>query len=117
MDFSRQIAPYGRIVRVPASRGVHLGIKSGRQSGLRLGYSQIANPIHLMRKGTCSYRKALYLMCRNVAANLSRCPRPEPYVDRLGRCLGNLRAAFDIITGRLDPARILSFDPARGGGR
>lgn len=113
VDFSRQIARHGRVVKLPASRGVHLGIKSGRQSGLRLGYSQIANPIHLLRKGTCSYRKALHLMGRNVAANLARCARPEPYVDRPGRCLGNLRALLDLVTGRLNPRRILSFEPLR----
>ncbi|WP_246696997.1 glycosyltransferase family 2 protein [Methylobacterium planeticum] len=117
VDFSRQIARHGPILKVAASRGVHLGIKSGRQSGVKLGYSQIANPIHLVRKGTCSHRKALFLMSRNIAANLSRCARPEPSVDRLGRCLGNLRAALDLITGRLDPTRILAFDGSEGAHR
>ena len=52
-----------------------------------------------------------------VAANLARSVRPEPYVDRAGRCLGNVRAALDLMTGRLDPARILSFGASGGGKR
>lgn len=109
VDFSRQLARYGRIVRVSAARGVHLGVKSGRQSGLRLGYSQVANPLYLMRKGTLSWKRAAYLMSRNVAANLYGSVRPEPYIDRAGRIAGNALAFVDLITGRLAPTRILSM--------
>ncbi len=109
VDFSRQLAGVGRIVRLAAARGVHLGIKQGRQSGVRLGYSQIANPIYLSRKGTCPWRQALYIMSRNVAMNLARSLRPEPYVDRAGRVVGNLTAMRDLVIGRLDPQRILEL--------
>jgi GT2 family glycosyltransferase len=54
VDFSRSMAAHGRIVKISAARGVHLGVKSGRQSGRRLGYSQVSNPLYLVRKGTCS---------------------------------------------------------------
>src|SRR6202040_3955084 len=58
IDFSRRVLPYGRIVRSKSLRGVHLGIKLGRTSGVRFGYSQIANPIYLTRKGTMSRKHA-----------------------------------------------------------
>ena len=109
VDFSRGLARHGHVLKVAAACGVHLGVKSGRQSGVRLGYSQIANPVYLVRKGTCSPQRALYLMSRNVAANLVRMLRPEPYVDRLGRALGNGRALLDFVTGRLAPSRALSL--------
>lgn len=109
VDFGRQLAPHGRIVRSSACCGVHLGIKSGRQSGVRLGYSQIANPLYLVRKGSLNRRHALYLMSRNIAANIGKSLRPEPWVDRRGRLRGNLRAIADLARGRLDPARAASL--------
>lgn len=109
VDFSRQLARIGRIVKLAAARGVHLGIKQGRQSGVRLGYSQIANPVYLSRKGTCPWPQALYIMSRNVAMNLVRSLSPEPYVDRAGRVIGNLTAMRDLVIGRLDPQRILEL--------
>ena len=109
VDFSRQLAREGRIAKLSAARGVHLGIKQGRQSGIRLGYSQIANPIYLSRKGTCPWPRALRQMSRNVAMNLARSLNPEPYVDRAGRFAGNLKAMRDLVTGRLDPQRILEL--------
>ena len=109
VDFSRQLAREGRIVHLAAARGVHLGVKQGRQSGVRLGYSQIANPIYLSRKGTCRWGRALGQMSRNVAMNLARSLKPEPHVDRRGRFAGNFRAVRDLIAGRLDPQRILDL--------
>ena len=52
IDFARSIAPYGRVVKSMLLRGVHLGVKRGRTSGVKLGYSQIANPLYMLRKGT-----------------------------------------------------------------
>jgi GT2 family glycosyltransferase len=109
VDFSRQLAREGRIAKLSAARGVHLGVKQGRQSGVRLGYSQIANPIYPSRKGTCPWPRALRQISRNVAMNLARSLNPEPYVDRAGRFAGNLKAMRDLVTGRLDPQRILEL--------
>jgi GT2 family glycosyltransferase len=109
VDFSRRVAAYGRIVKVPAARGVHLGVKSARQRGIQLGYSQVANPVYLMRKGTYGARYAAALMSRNILANFGRALWPEAHVDRTGRALGNLRAIVDLIDGRLHPQRILSL--------
>jgi GT2 family glycosyltransferase len=109
VDFSRQLARQGRIVKLGAARGVHLGIKQGRQSGVRLGYSQIANAVYLSRKGTCPWPRSLRQMGRNVAMNMTRALRPEPYIDRAGRLKGNLKAFRDLVAGRLDPQRILEL--------
>jgi GT2 family glycosyltransferase len=109
VDFSRRVAAYGRLVKVPSARGVHLGVKSGRQRGVQLGYSQVANPVYLMRKGTYGARRATALMTRNILANFGRAFWPEVDVDRAGRALGNLRAMLDLLDGRLHPGRILSL--------
>ena len=109
VDFSRAMARHGAIVRCGAVFGVHLGTKKGRSRGLPLGYSQIANPVHLIRKGTMAPGRALRLMSRNLAANLGRSLCPEPWVDRPGRLRGNLRALADLARGRLAPTRILEL--------
>lgn len=109
VDFSCQIAQFGRLVRNDLLRGVHLGAKAGRSVGLRLGYSQIANPIYLTRKGTMSWGHARWLMCRNVAKNLARSVIPEPWVDRRGRLKGNLLGLLDLLRGKASPGRILQL--------
>jgi GT2 family glycosyltransferase len=109
VDFCRQIAPRGEIVHSTTLRGVHLGSKRGRTSGLRFGYSQIANPIYLWRKGNMTPRKALRLIAGNVAANILGSLREQEFVDRRGRLKGNGIALVDLMKARLDPQRILSF--------
>lgn len=110
LDFSRQLAAHGAIVRFSRLRGVHLGTKgSGRSPGLRLGYSQIANPVYLARKGTMGWPLARRHMARNLLANAARSLAPEPWVDRRGRLRGNLLAIRDWARGRVDPRRILDL--------
>jgi glycosyltransferase involved in cell wall biosynthesis len=109
VDFSRQLSAEGRIVRSTALFGVHLGTKTGRTKGVCLGYSQIANPAYLIRKGTMSPRRALRMMAQNVGANLLRGLRPEPWIDRRGRLKGNLLALRDLVTGRMTPERALAL--------
>ena len=105
VDFSRRLAAHGRIVRSEACRGVHMGVKRGRSPGTRLGYSQIANPVYMWRKGTLSGSRACAQMGRNIAANLSKSLNPEPWVDRGGRTRGNLLALTDLLRGRIAPQR------------
>lgn len=106
VDFSRQLARYGQVVKSSRMQGVHLGTKTGRSRGVPLGYSQIANPIYLCHKGTMRWRHAFKLMSRNLAANILRAPRPEPWIDRAGRLRGNLVALRDLALGRLAPTRV-----------
>src|SRR6202022_2881101 len=101
IDFALRMAPHGRVTKSEALRGVHLGIKVGRTSGVRFGYSQIANPIYLIRKGTMPRRYANKIMWRNIAANLARSLYPEPWIDRRGRLKGNLLALVDLMRGQI----------------
>ncbi|CCF00121.1 probable glycosyl transferase (plasmid) [Sinorhizobium fredii HH103] len=106
IDFTSQLRRHGRVVGLSTLRGVHLGLKIGRVSGERFGYSQVANPIYLIRKGTVPASFALPLMGRNIAANLVRSLWPEPYVDRRGRLRGNLTALAHVLKGRIEPEYI-----------
>lgn len=106
IDFSRRLAPHGRIVACAQLRGVHLGTKRARVAGVRLGYSQVANPVYMMAKGSLSPAYGLRQMAANLAKNLLRAPRPEPWVDRRGRLRGNLLALADLLRGRMSPGRI-----------
>lgn len=109
VDFSRQAAPFGRIVKSVRLRGVHRAVKSGRTKGTRFGYSQVANQLYLARKGTITARLALIYGGRNVLANLYRSVRPEPFIDRRGRLFGNLLGLIDIARARSRPERILEL--------
>ncbi|TXI11419.1 MAG: glycosyltransferase [Rhizobium sp.] len=110
VDFSRLVAHYGQVVSVRQLEGVHLGTKGGRSGGLRLGYSQIANPLYLMRKRTMSVPQATMQIVRNLAANLIKVWRPEPWVDRKGRLRGNVIAFRDLLKGRLAPQNIEAME-------
>ncbi|MDR3508842.1 MAG: glycosyltransferase [Caulobacteraceae bacterium] len=110
VDFSRAlVARGGLILRTPLCRGVHLGTKGGRTSGLRYGYSQIANPLHLARKGTMTPWRAAWQMAQNLGANWTKVLKPEPWVDRRGRVKGNFIGLMDLLRGRLRPQNILNL--------
>ncbi|NLS17626.1 lipopolysaccharide biosynthesis protein [Rhizobium sp. P40RR-XXII] len=110
VDFSRLVAHYGQVVSAKQLEGVHLGTKGGRAGGVRLGYSQIANPLYLMRKRTMSVPQAAGQIGRNLAANLIKVWRPEPWVDRKGRLKGNVIAFRDLLKGRLAPQNIEALE-------
>lgn len=108
IDFAARI-PGGRI-KTDAFAGVHRGAKSGREtSGRKLGYSQLANPWYLWRKGTMRAGFAAKLAFRNLAANHVKMFRPEPWIDRGARASGNWLALAHILTARARPDRILDL--------
>lgn len=115
VDLACRLGAFGDVVGTESARGVHLGVKAGRGPGVRLGYSQVANPLYIHRKlrslGTDTYSlsHALKLVSRNVLANMAHAFRPEPFVDRRGRLKGNLLAFRDLLNRRLAPERILEF--------
>ncbi len=109
LDLSGRIVRLGRVVYTPVCRGVHLGSKSGRTSGVRLGYSQIANPVYLARKGSCPTPRALRFVGRALIGNAARSTRTNELFDFRGRFRGNLIALADLIRGRIDPRRILEL--------
>jgi hypothetical protein len=104
-DFGARVARDGRLIKLGAALGAHMGVKRGRVSGRRLGYSQIVNPAYMRAKGTMSARDAARQALRNVVANLTKSLTPEPYIDRRGRVLGNARGLFDLARGVCEPER------------
>lgn len=109
IDFTARMRAKGRVVWLNTLYGVHLGAKGGRVSGVRFGYSQIINPVYLVRKGTVSLRFAFNLIWRNIAANLVKSLWSEPYIDRRGRLKGNVIAAGHLLRGRVEPEYILKL--------
>ena len=109
IDFTRALGRHGTILRLEGARGVHLGVKAARTPGLRLGYSQVVNPVYLARKGTFPWNHALPSAARHCAINLARSLWPEPEVDRWGRFRGNMLGLWDLLRGRAAPSRILSL--------
>lgn len=109
VDFSRQLGAHGKVVKAQHLRGVHMGTKVGRTPGKRLGYSQVANRIYLRDKGNISWFQAWDGILRNVAANLIKSIKPEPWVDRRGRLSGNLTALKDLVSGKIHPGKILDL--------
>jgi GT2 family glycosyltransferase len=109
IDFTRRLGAHGAILRLAGARGVHLGVKAARTPGLRLGYSQVINPLYLARKGSFPWSHAVPSAARHCLINALRAPWPEPHVDRLGRLRGNLAALWDLARGRAAPGRILSL--------
>jgi GT2 family glycosyltransferase len=114
-DFSRRLAMFGSVLRIETARGVHLGVKAGRTPGLRLGYSQIVNPLYIykklrvLRNGSYPLRHAMGQISRNLLANLLYSFSPEPFVDRRGRLKGNMLAVVDLLMRRAHPERILEL--------
>lgn len=109
IDYTYQVGRNGRNALATELRGVHLGVKRGRTSGKRFGYSQVANPVYLLGKQTIPRDRAYKIMWRNVAGNALRSLRPEPHIDRRGRLLGNLIALKDVMLGRSAPERCLEL--------
>jgi GT2 family glycosyltransferase len=111
-DFGARLAKRGgRLVKCGNARGVHMGVKSGRLAGDRLGYSQVINPIYMLRKGTMTFRQATAQMGRNISINVARAMWPEPFVDRRGRLRGNLRGIADVLRGQIEPERAAAIRP------
>ncbi len=116
IDFAHGLE--GAKVKCDALVGIHCGVKSGRESnGGLLGYSQIANPYYLVRKGSMPPAFALKLSIRNILSNHVRALRPEPWIDRRGRMKGNWIALFDLLRGRSAPERILELSSPASKGR
>lgn len=106
VDFTHQLSWRGRLVKTSELTGIHMGARSGKTSGKRLGYSQIANVIYLRRKGTMCPWLGERLLFQNIVSNVVRSLWPEHDIDRRGRLVGNLLALRDLVTGRIDPERI-----------
>lgn len=109
-DFSRRLRRHGRIGRLSSAACVHLGAQSGgRTDHFRYGYSQIANPVHLLRKRSIPPRRLWYLIGRPIASNVVGAAVGSGRRDRRERLQGNRKAMSDLLRRRLNPAAILSL--------
>jgi hypothetical protein len=107
VDFAGRVLARGRMVATDAFAGVHCGVTRGRMPGRRLGFSQIVNPVYLMRKGSMRRSHAITLLLRNLAMNHVRALAPESFVDRRGRVVGNWLGLAHLLSGRADPMTVL----------
>ena len=98
-------------VELKNSVAVHLGWRSGRVSGVRLGFSTVVNPVYLMRKaGTFSFAHIVvhyWLRCLvgNVLGILTR----DKDCDRWGLLKGNLLGYWHLLSGKCDPEYIIQM--------
>lgn len=105
-DFGARIRKSGgKLVKAMSLKGVHMGVKSGRVSGVKLGYSQIVNPLYLKNKNSMSTSQVVDHIFRNMTSNIIRSFYPEKYIDRRGRLRGNIMGVFDILKGVAAPER------------
>ena len=104
-DFSRLAGKSGRLVACSTLLGVHLGLKSGRVSGRKFGYSQVVNAWYLRKKGILSMREAWSNIGKALLMNGAKSFRSEKHVDRLGRFIGNLIGVGDLVLGRGRPEK------------
>lgn len=108
-DFTARAKSFGKMIYTPDCCGVHLGTRSGRVSGVRFGYSQIANPLYLWRKGTMESATCLRFVARHLVANSVRTLQRSELNDYSGRLRGNALALRDIVRGTCHPTKILSL--------
>jgi len=106
-DFGAQVARRGRIVRLSTACGIHLGFRGGRVPGVRLGYSQVVNPLYLHRKSNMTLSKAAAHIGKNILANAVRSFILKDGEDRIGRLKGNALGVADVLRGRLEPEKVL----------
>jgi glycosyltransferase involved in cell wall biosynthesis len=104
-DFSRSAGKIGRLVKCNAMVGVHLGLKSGRVSGTKYGYSQVVNAWYLREKGILTSKEAWSNTARALLANGAKALWPEKHIDRLGRLKGNLIGLGNVMLGHCRPEK------------
>jgi hypothetical protein len=109
-DFARRLMRRGPIAKVDDCVIVHRAAASGgRQSHVRLGYSQVMNPVYLARKGSFPTWLAAEQIFRPVAKNIVHSVRGPSATWRRERLSGNVKAVRDIVGGRISPERIAAL--------
>lgn len=108
-DFSDSCRTYGAIVSWPTATAVHLGVRSGRVSGRRFGFSQIVNPYYLAKKR--SDRPRVVQVIRRywlpaLVANTIGLIMCDSSTDRAGRLYGNILGLKHVCTGTCDPSAV-----------
>jgi glycosyltransferase involved in cell wall biosynthesis len=107
-DYGFRVSEGKGVIRLPTARCVHLGIRSGGRVSLHIfGYSQIANPLYLYRKGTLGgnwLTLVYYFLLRSVLSNILGTILADK--QKQARLKGNWLALYDLFRGTLDPERI-----------
>lgn len=109
-DFARRLHRVGQLAKVEDCVIVHRGAASGgRQSHVRLGYSQVMNPVYLWRKKSFPAWLAASEIGKRFVKNvvLSAAGSQAPW--RRQRLRGNLLATLDAVLGRITPERITTL--------
>jgi GT2 family glycosyltransferase len=90
---------------------VHLGARSGRVSGVRLGFSTIVNPMYLKRKAnTFSFGFIfVHYWLRCLAGNIIGIVTRDKEYDRVGLIRGNMIGFYHLLSGRCDPEYIFKL--------
>lgn len=90
---------------------VHLGWRSGRIAGRRLGFSQIVNPFYLWRKSRVFPLRqiAIHYWLRCLVGNVLGLMFGEPIEDRPGRLYGNCLGFVHLLRGKADPQHAMNI--------
>jgi GT2 family glycosyltransferase len=109
-DFARRLKRIGMLADVDDCVIVHRAASSGgRQAHVRLGYSQMMNPVYLARKGSFPLWLAAQQIFRPVAKNALLAVAGSSAAWRRERLRGNGKALCDIVRGRITPERIVDL--------
>lgn len=109
-DFARRLMKLGSLAEVDDCVIVHRAAASGgRQSHMRLGYSQVMNPVYLHRKGSFPLWLAAQQVLRPVAKNLALSVAGSSASWRRERLRGNGTAVRDVARRRITPERIVDL--------
>lgn len=108
--FRCTIGRHGPVTCVSA-KGVHLGWRGGRTSGVRFGFSQIVNPLYLWRKAKVFPLRHIIIQywLRCLAGNILGTLTRDPKWDRPGGLKGNLLGFKHLLSGSCDPSRIVQM--------
>jgi GT2 family glycosyltransferase len=111
-DFSHRCTK-GKLppVELKNAVAVHLGWRTGRISGVRLGFSTVVNPLYLRRKaGTFSVRYiVVHYWLRCLVGNILGILTRDKEYDRWGLLKGNLLGYWHLVSGHCDPEHILQI--------
>ncbi|KYH45243.1 hypothetical protein AZH51_13825 [Branchiibius sp. NY16-3462-2] len=109
-DVARRLGAVGDLAKISDAVIVHRGASSGgRTNHLRLGYSQIMNPVYLHRKGSFPVWLTAWEIFRPTAKNVVYAFYGPQRSWRRVRLAGNARAVGDACRGRITPERIVQF--------
>jgi glycosyltransferase involved in cell wall biosynthesis len=111
-DFSHRCTA-GRCAPVECKNAVavHLGWRSGRVSGVRLGFSTVVNPVYLRRKAKVFSFPFIFVnyWLRCMVGNILGVITRDAEYDRIGLIKGSMIGFWHLLSGRCDPEYVLNL--------